>query len=38
MCKNSPLDITKKFTGNNGNKYFLKDYNYKKNSYFDNKK
>ena len=30
MRKNSPLDITGNFIGNNGNKYFLKDYNYKK--------
>ena len=38
MSKISPLDITKKFIGNNGNKYFLKDNNYKKSTYFDNKK
>ena len=30
MRKNFPLDMTEKFIGNNGNKYFLKDNNYKK--------
>ena len=38
MRKNFPLDMTEKFIGNNGNKYFLKDNNYKKSTYFDNKK
>ena len=37
MIKTSSLDITKKFIGNNDNKYFFKDYNYKKSSYFDSK-
>ena len=38
MRKNFPLDMTEKFIGNNGNKYFLKDNNYKKSTYFDNNK
>lgn len=33
-----PLDISQNFMGNNGNKYFFKDNNYKKSTYFDNKK
>ena len=35
-----PLDISQKLTGNNGNKYFLKDFKYKitgKHGYFNKK-
>lgn len=32
-----PLDISQNFIGNNGNKYFFKDNNYKKSTYFDKK-
>lgn len=41
MSKKLPLDISQKLTGNNGNKYFLKNLNYRLNGnggYFDKKK
>jgi len=35
MSRKSPLDISQIFISNKGNKYFFKDNNYKKNSYFN---